>query len=331
MLARFTPAAQHSPAGDRYGRRVLRRFAIPAALAGLLVLASCGDVTGSGSSVSATTAAGGSAVPTIVPDVSLVPDTTVPQSTVPHPAVSTPPSIPTTLVSTVIKPGTGPTSKTGDAVIVNYVGARSADAEQEFDNNYGGTPLTVSPLGTAQVIDGLNQGLVGVQGGEELQLDIPNSLAYGDQDQGDVIKAGDALSFVIDVLGVLPATTAANTPDVTVSGAPNRTDLATDDLVVGTGTPVTTGRPVALELVVYRGDTGEKLSSTWDASSPVVFRYGVDSLLPGLVKGIEGMNAGGRRKLTIPFDQAFGEAGQSTLNFPGSVDLVLVVDVVGSY
>ena len=37
------------------------------------------------------------------------------------------------------------------------------------------------------------------------------------------------------------------------------------------------------------------------------------------------------RRLSAPSLQAFGEAGQSSLNFPGSVDLVLVVDVVGSY
>ncbi|MEO5900417.1 MAG: FKBP-type peptidyl-prolyl cis-trans isomerase, partial [Ilumatobacteraceae bacterium] len=189
---------------------MLRRFAIPAALAGLLVLASCGDVTGAGS---ATSTPGSATAPTILPDVSLVPPTTVPQSTVPHPAVSVPATIPTTLVSTVLKPGTGTPSTTGDAVVVNYVGARTADGK-EFDNNYGTTPLTVTPLGAAQVIDGFNQGLVGVQQGEQLQLDVPNDLAYGDQDKGDVIKAGDALSFVIDVLGVLPATTAANTPDV---------------------------------------------------------------------------------------------------------------------
>jgi len=307
---------------------VLRRFAIPAAaLAGVLVLASCGDITGAGNN---TSTPGSTVTPTILPDVSLVAPTTVAETTVPHPAVSVPAAIPTTLVSTVLRPGTGTPAATGDAVVVNYVGARTADGT-EFDNNYSAAPLTVTPLGTAQVIEGFNQGLVGVQQGEQLQLDVPNELAYGDQDKGDVIKAGDALSFVIDVLGVLPATTAANTPEVTVTGAPNRADLATSDLVVGTGTPVTTGKPVALELVVYRGDTGAKLSSTWDASLPVVFRYGIDGLLPGLVKGIEGMKVGGRRQLTIPFDQAFGTAGQTQLGFPGSIDLVLVVDVVGSF
>ena len=34
-----------------------------------------------------------------------------------------------------------------------------------------------------------------------VQLDIPNRLAYKDQPQGDIIKAGDDLSFVIDVRG----------------------------------------------------------------------------------------------------------------------------------
>ncbi|MCU1501753.1 MAG: peptidyl-prolyl cis-trans isomerase [Ilumatobacteraceae bacterium] len=309
---------------------MFRRFAIPTALAGLLVLASCGS---SGTSSGTATTAPGSATPgSVLPDVTLLPGPTdAPASTVPHPHISVPAAIPTQLTTTVIKPGNGTPSKAGDSVVVNYVGARSADGT-EFDNSYdSGTPLTVAPVGQAQLIDGFNQGLIGVQTGEQLQLDIPNSLAYGDQAQGDVIKAGDALSFVIDVLAVFPSTTIADEPKVDVQGAENAPDLATTDLVVGTGSPLTTGQHVAIQIVAYRGDTGERAFSTWEQGIPIVFGYGIDDLLPGLVQGLDGMNVGGRREMRIPYAQAFGEAGNETLGLPGATDVVLVVDVVGTF
>ena len=96
-----------------------------------------------------------------------------------------------------------PRPPSGDTVVVDYVGVRSEDGT-EFDTSYGATPFPVT-LGTGGVIDGWEQGLVGAQPGQQLQLDIPSDLAYGDQPQGDIIQAGDALTFVIDVLAVLAA------------------------------------------------------------------------------------------------------------------------------
>jgi FKBP-type peptidyl-prolyl cis-trans isomerase len=306
---------------------VLRRIALPTALAGLLVLASCGS---SGTSQSSPTTASG-APASVLPDVSVLPGPTQPPaSTVPHPKVSVPAKIPTSLVTTVIKPGTGTPSKTGDDVVVNYVGARSADGT-EFDSSYGGDPLEVAPVGSAQLIDGFNQGLIGVQAGEELQLDIPNNLAYGDAAQGDVIKAGDALSFVIDVLAVFPKTTIADEPKVTVQGAANRTDLDTQDLVAGSGPPIANGQHVALQIVAFRGDTGERAFSTWEQGQPLIFGYGTDQVLPGLVQGIAGMKVGGRREMTIPFEEAFGEPGNEQVGVPASTDVILVVDLLAVF
>ena len=49
------------------------------------------------------------------------------------------------------------------------------------------------------------------------QLDIPANLAYGDQDKGDVIKAGSALTFVVDVMAVTPAPSSSTVPATTVT------------------------------------------------------------------------------------------------------------------
>lgn len=119
------------------------------------------------------------------------------------PDVAIPSELPDELTVTTLTEGSGPEAATGDLVSVYYVGVRSEDGA-EFDANYDGTqPITVE-LGVGTVIEGWEQGLLGVQEGGRYQLDIPAELAYGDAPRGDVIQAGDALTFVVDVVAVEP-------------------------------------------------------------------------------------------------------------------------------
>ena len=116
------------------------------------------------------------------------------------PVVEIPAELPTELVITDLVAGSGEAAEVGDTVTVHYIGVRSEDGT-EFDNSYdGGVPFPVT-LGLNSVIEGWELGLIGVQAGTRRQLDIPSSLAYGEQ-SGGVIQAGDALTFVIDVLSV---------------------------------------------------------------------------------------------------------------------------------
>lgn len=122
----------------------------------------------------------------------------------PKPEVEIPAETPTELVITELSPGDGPEAATGDTVVVHYIGVRSEDGT-EFDNSYDrGQPFPVT-LGTGSVIQGWDEGLIGARAGAQIQLDIPSDLAYGDSPQGEIIQAGDALTFVIDVMSVTPA------------------------------------------------------------------------------------------------------------------------------
>jgi peptidylprolyl isomerase/peptidyl-prolyl cis-trans isomerase B (cyclophilin B) len=136
------------------------------------------------------------------PPQSQAPTTTIDTG---KPAVSLPEQLPTELVVTDLIEGTGEPAKKGDTITVNYVGVRSEDGT-EFDNSYDrGQPYTLT-LGEGGVIEGWDQGLIGAKAGGRRQLDIPAALAYGDQGAGGgVIKPGDALTFVIDVVSIAPA------------------------------------------------------------------------------------------------------------------------------
>ena len=249
----------------------------------------------------------------------------------PKPEVSIPSEQPTELVITDLVDGTGDAAVEGDTVVVHYVGVRTADGT-EFDNSYDrGTPMSVT-LGAGQVIPGWEQGLIGVTQGMQRQLDIPAELAYGDSPQGDVIQAGDALTFVVDVMAIIPASDPADAPADTVEPSENQDEIAIEDLVEGDGAVVEPDQNVAVQISAYRADTGEKITSTWDSgATPFTFVANDESVLAGIRLGIEDMAVGGRRQVHVPFLLAFGEAGNPDFGLPASTDMVLIIDLIAAY
>jgi peptidylprolyl isomerase len=239
--------------------------------------------------------------------------------------------MPTELVITDLTEGTGTGAVDGDTVVVHYVGVRSADGA-EFDNSYDrGTPFSVT-IGVGQVIKGWDQGLLGIKSGGRRQLDIPADLAYGDAPPStDVIQPGDALSFVIDAVVIIPKSDPANAPDVSIPATPNQTEQTFTDLIVGDGVGIQPGQTVAVQLLAFSAADGKQLDSSWESGTPLTFVPGSGQLPPGLEKAVEGMKVGGRRQVDIPFAEAFGAAGNSGLGLPASTDLIMVLDLVAVY
>ncbi len=94
--------------------------------------------------------------------------------------------------------GTGPKTESGQTLSTNYVGVLYATGEK-FDASWDkGEPITF-PLGVGRVIQGWDQGLVGIPVGSRVQLDIPSDLAYGPNAEAEGNPPG-ALRFVVDIL-----------------------------------------------------------------------------------------------------------------------------------
>ncbi len=111
------------------------------------------------------------------------------------------PDTPADLVMTDVVEGEGTEATAGSTVSVHYVGVSHSTGE-EFDASYNrGTPLEFR-LGAGQVISGWDQGVQGMKVGGRRQLVIPPHLGYGDRGAGGVIKPGETLIFVVDLLGV---------------------------------------------------------------------------------------------------------------------------------
>ncbi|MFZ3414758.1 FKBP-type peptidyl-prolyl cis-trans isomerase [Arthrobacter sp. 3Tela_A] len=108
---------------------------------------------------------------------------------------------PTDLVIEDIIVGDGAEAKAGDTVSTHYVGVAFSTGE-EFDASWNrGAPLDFK-VGIGQVIQGWDQGLLGMKVGGRRRLEIPAHMAYGDRGAGSAIAPGESLIFVVDLLGV---------------------------------------------------------------------------------------------------------------------------------
>jgi peptidylprolyl isomerase len=84
---------------------------------------------------------------------------------------------------------------------VHYVGV-SYSSGNEFDASWNrGEPFTFA-LGGGQVIAGWDRGVAGMRVGGRRKLVIPPHLGYGERGAGGVIKPGETLVFVVDLLDV---------------------------------------------------------------------------------------------------------------------------------
>ncbi len=99
-----------------------------------------------------------------------------------------------------IKVGTGKVAKAGDTALVHYTGWLTSG--KKFDSSIGGPPFRVTPLGTAPVIKGWNEGVMGMKVGGKRQLRIPPDLAYGAGGYPGVIPPNSTLIFDVTLVAV---------------------------------------------------------------------------------------------------------------------------------
>lgn len=96
----------------------------------------------------------------------------------------------------VVKKGTGKLIAWGDKLEVNYEG-NLLDGTG-FDSSYKrGKPINFR---VGEMIDGWNQGLMGIPVGSEIILIIPSHLAYKEEGLKHIIGPSEILKFRIDIL-----------------------------------------------------------------------------------------------------------------------------------
>ncbi|MFP5335482.1 MAG: FKBP-type peptidyl-prolyl cis-trans isomerase [Actinomycetes bacterium] len=116
-------------------------------------------------------------------------------------------------------------------------------------------------------------------------------------------------------------------PEIDFPGGEPPADLEIVDEVVGGGTEATAGSTVSAHYVGVAFSTGEEFDASWNRGQPLQFRLGVGQVISGWDRGIEGMRVGGRRRLVIPPQLAYGDRGAGSAIAPGET-LIFVVDLV---
>ena len=247
------------------------------------------------------------------------------------PLVTIPPSTPPTeLLIEDLVVGSGSPVGVGDFLIMDYVGV-SYSTGLQFDASWDrGSPFPFE-LGAGRVIQGWDQGIVGMSVGGRRSLTIPPELAYGENGSGSgSIGPNETLVFVVDLIASVPANLEKPTEELT---SESTTELETNDISEGSGAIVQPGNVVYIHYVGVSASTGEQFDSSWDRGRSEFIGYisGTGNVIQGLDEGLLGMQVGGRRTVVIPPDLAYGENGAGDGLIAPNETLIFTVDLLGTH
>ncbi|MCC6349195.1 MAG: FKBP-type peptidyl-prolyl cis-trans isomerase [Candidatus Eisenbacteria bacterium] len=103
--------------------------------------------------------------------------------------------------------------------------------------------------------------------------------------------------------------------------------LVYEDLAIGNGKMADPGLQVSVHYTGWLTD-GTKFDSSHDRNQPYQFTLGQGEVIQGWDEGIKGMRVGGKRKLTVPPDLAYGSRGAGGV-IPPNATLVFEVELLG--
>jgi FKBP-type peptidyl-prolyl cis-trans isomerase FkpA len=128
------------------------------------------------------------------------------------------------------------------------------------------------------------------------------------------------LSGIAFALTALVAAAACGGSSDNAPTGPQVTSLVIEDLVVGTGATAVAGDTLTVRYV------GTFLDGRQFDAGTFSFRLGAGQVIAGFDQGVTGMKVGGRRRLTIPSDLAYGSRGQGSIppNTPLRFEIELV-------
>lgn len=232
------------------------------------------------------------------------------------PAPPPPPVLDVPFGTTDLREGGGAQAQDGWLLAIAYTGwlydsAAPENRGREFASAAPEEPFSFR-MGVGQVIPGIDRGVVGMRVGGVRRIVVPSDLGFGAQGT-DLVPANATLLFEIEL----------------VAGA--EVPFSTEDLRTGDGEEATNGRSlsVAYEGWLYELTTPENKGARFDsttAEAPFEFTLGVGNVIAGWDLGLVGMRVGGRRRIVIPHQLAYGAAGRSRI--PGFATLLFEVELL---
>jgi len=220
-------------------------------------------------------------------------------------------AIQTKLVFIDLVLGTGVAAKKGDIVTLNYKG--SLQDGKVFDDTEKKPPIAFE-LGKGTVIKGWDNGVPGMMKGGKRVLQIPPDLGYGAKGAGKDIPGGATLIFQVELLRI--------------DSKEKKAVIEIEETQEGTGNGAENGDIVKVH---YTGSfvNGTKFDSSLDRNQPLDVTIGKTGLIAGFTQGLIGLKVGGKRRVTIPYQLAYGEQGRPPV-IPPMATLVFDLELVSN-
>jgi len=103
-----------------------------------------------------------------------------------------------------LKPGSGNMAAVGDVATMHFTGwldDAGSKGKELYNTRRQGKPVAFV-IGTERVMQGWNEGVIGMRPGGKRLLKIPPSMGYGSKGVEDIIPPDARLIFIIDLIDV---------------------------------------------------------------------------------------------------------------------------------
>jgi peptidylprolyl isomerase len=218
--------------------------------------------------------------------------------------------------------GAGRFAQKGDLVELHYIGR--VQGQSEFDNSRKRGQSFAFILGSTDVLQGWNLGLIGAKTGDITHLRLPPSLGYGDRDLG-IIPANSTLEYEIEILAIEKGVKPDSFPDVKGLEWESVIGLERSVIKKGKGLQVKSGQKVKVH---YSGWLlgGSLFASSKLKGLPVSFTLGSGEVISGWEKGLRGLYVGSHVYLKIPPHLAYGVQAQPRI--PAHATLLFKIEIL---
>ena len=172
--------------------------------------------------------------------------------------------------------------------------------------------------------------LIGACGGSAKESDADKFAQTAEQQAKTQATVTQAATKPPTATKVTPSSGERNIgtkPKIPKASGAAPTSLKVEDLIEGSGAAAKDGDKLSVRYVGNLYDTNKEFDSSWKrGKAPFQFTLGQGQVIPGWDQGLLGMKVGGRRRLTIPADLAYGAQGQPP-TIPANSTLVFDVDL----